>query len=99
MKHFYGLVVIMAVTCMLSSCVTVTHRQEVEPSTTTIGINKQEPEKLGEWVKCHVCKGDGNCADCKGKGKRNDKSCTRCGGTGRCQSCDGQGGYRAEVKK
>ena len=97
MKNLVSLIAVMFFgVVMFTSC---HHHNIVVDPTTTIGINQQDKENLGQWVKCHTCKGDGNCSDCKGTGKRNGSACNRCDGTGKCTSCDGQGGYRAEITK
>lgn len=95
MKRLVGIFMILVAVFMLSAC--TTHRI-VEPKT-VIGINQYDNEKLGEWNKCPVCKGNGNCTECKGKGKKNNATCSKCDGTGKCSSCEGQGGWRSEVKQ
>ena len=94
MKRIIGIVTILIAVLMLSACRT----RYVEPKT-VIGINQYDKENLGDWVKCTVCKGTGNCIECHGKGKKNGSVCVKCDGTGKCSSCEGQGGWRAEVKQ
>ena len=95
MKRLTEIIMVMAAVFMLSACSTP---RIAEPKK-VIGINQYDNEKLGEWVKCPSCKGNGNCTECKGKGKKNNVTCVKCNGTGKCTSCEGQGGWRAEVKK
>lgn len=95
MKQITGLFSILVVAFILAACTT---QKTVGPQTAVIGINQYDKEKLGEWVNCPTCRGNGNCTECKGKGKKNGEKCVKCDGTGKCSSCEGQGGWRAEVK-
>ena len=93
MKNIFTAIMIVVAVFVISACKTI------EPqTTTTVSIQQYDKEKLGAWTKCPTCSGNGNCIECKGKGKKNNATCIKCNGTGKCPSCEGQGGWRTEVK-
>ena len=91
MKRFIETIMMLVAVFLLSACAS---RRYVEPKT-VIGINQYDKEKLGNWNKCPTCNGNGNCTECKGKGKISKVTCTKCDGSGKCTSCEGQGGWRS----